>query len=147
MLVISIGFTGTQEGMTANQLLDLAERLNAMLEDETDEIEAHHGDCIGADEQFHRLLELMFPYIKIIIHPPDNPKKRAFCVGDLTLPMKPYLDRNHDIVDSSDYLIATPKENEEVLRSGTWATIRYASKKDVTTFIIYRENGNDLPAL
>jgi hypothetical protein len=41
---------------------------------------------------------------------------------------KPYLVRNHDMVDQSEFLIGTPGEEQEVLRSGTWATIRYARK-------------------
>ena len=61
--------------------------------------------------------------------------------SDQTLPPKDYLDRNHDIVDQTDLLIATPKENTEVLRSGTWATIRYAKKINKPTWII-ETNGN-----
>ena len=44
-----------------------------------------------------------------------------------------YLDRNRDIVAAVSQLIATPSQDEEVVRSGTWATVRYglASGLDV----------------
>jgi len=45
---------------------------------------------------------------------------------DEVWPAKPYLERNHDIVDATDYLIFAPKTRHEQLRSGTWATYRYA---------------------
>lgn len=54
----------------------------------------------------------------------------------LFIPIKPPLVRNHDIVDSTELLIACPKEQVEVLRSGTWATIRYARKKEITVWLI-----------
>jgi hypothetical protein len=68
--------------------------------------------------------------IRIVIHPPTDPKKRAFCKGAAEIrEPKPYLDRNHDIVDEgSGLLIAAPFQEEEILRSGTWATVRYAWK-------------------
>ena len=40
---------------------------------------------------------------------------------------KPYLDRNRDIVDACEVLLATP-DGPERLRSGTWSTVRYARK-------------------
>ena len=40
-------------------------------------------------------------------------------------------------MDNSDILIATPKEKEEQLRSGTWATIRYAKKTKKIVFLVY----------
>jgi hypothetical protein len=36
--------------------------------------------------------------------------------------------RNHDIVDETELLIACPGELAEAVRSGTWATVRYARK-------------------
>jgi len=88
--------------------------------------EFHHGDCEGADQQAHEIAESL--YIPIFIHPPTNPVARAFCSGAFViLKPKPYLERNHDIVDAVDFMLAAPK-GPEVLRSGTWATIRYAKQ-------------------
>jgi len=66
---------------------------------------------------------------KIVIHPPKNPKQRAFCKGHETREEKEYLVRDHDIVDECDLLIVVPKTRKEELRSGTWATVRYARKQ------------------
>jgi len=52
------------------------------------------------------------------------------------LPKEP-LARNRDIVNMSDILIAAPGEKAEVLRSGTWATIRYARKMSRKLLVIY----------
>lgn len=128
-----IAFTGTQVGMTDSQL----SIIRLFIKTHLDEIqEVHHGDCIGADDDFHTLVRL-HSNIKIVIHPPKNKSKRAFKQGDLILEPDEYLKRNHDIVDTCDILLATPKENEEVLRSGTWATIRYGKKSGKVVIIIF----------
>lgn len=124
-----IGFTGTQEGMSKQQIIKvggLLVKLGAK--------EARHGDCIGADSDFHEICKAM--NIKTYIHPPTNSSKRAFCVGDFKYEPKPYLERNKDIVRGSQVLIATPKSEEE-LRSGTWSTIRYARKLEREIYIIF----------
>lgn len=137
------GFTGSQRGMTGAQLTAVAAKLAELRPDE-----AHHGDCVGADSYFHALaVEIGVP--RIVIHPPVTPSKRAYC-GDVAyaragdkarviaidiLPAKPYLARNHDIVDACDFLIACPAQDYEVLRSGTWATIRYAKTRNLLTYV------------
>jgi hypothetical protein len=113
-------------------------KLDEILEDEIflfEELEFHHGDCIGADDQAGNLaIELGYT---IVTHPPTNESKRAFADYDIELPRKPYLERNHDIVNQTDHLIAAPKEMDEQVRSGTWATIRYAEKKMKDLTIIF----------
>ena len=123
--MIVAGFTGTQIGMTVRQSAELA---RVLMEEKVDEF--HHGDCIGADAQAHEIAYRQG--IKIVIHPPTDPRKRAYCRKHdvIVLPEKPYLVRNHDIVDASNFLIAAPKNHHEELRSGTWATIRYARKQN-----------------
>ena len=116
-----VGFTGTQHGMTDAQ----AARLNTLLV-LYDCTEFHHGDCIGADAQAHDIAQSL--PASIVIHPPTDSSKRAFKDGGMLLPRLPYLERNHAIVDTTELLIATPHQSTEVLRSGTWATIRYARR-------------------
>src|SRR5262245_6074097 len=102
-----IGFTGTQEGMTGDQAAEVARFLltHAVTE-------AHHGDCIGADEQFHTLCRHF--EIAVVLHPPENEYKRAFCDDfDSMWPAKPFIERNHDIVDSVELMLAAPKERDE----------------------------------
>lgn len=123
-----LGFTGTSAGMSAYQRLALLKIL-----EQGDVGEFHHGDCVGADAEAHDIADSMD--ISIVIHPPTDTRHRAYKTpkgddwGDMMwLPPKPYLERNHDIVDACDKLIAAPKEDTEQLRSGTWATVRYARK-------------------
>ena len=127
-----IGFAGTQKGMSNNQ----KEQVWKLLTHIRIHI-AHHGDCIGADAQFHKMLqELKIP---IVIHPASGVgEKRAFCAGfDYIKPEKSPLTRNKDIVDVSHVMIAAPKGEKEQIRSGTWATIRYALKMKKPIYIIY----------
>lgn len=97
--------------------------------------EFHHGDDKGADADAHALVRETLPNCRIVVHPPDNGYRRAHCSGDVVLQAHPFLVRNHHIVDACSCLIATP-DGPEVLRSGTWATIRYARKRGVLRYII-----------
>lgn len=128
-----IGFTGTQTGITTQQLRTLQyEVANRALET----TEWHHGDCTGGDESFH---ELVVGSSKVVIHPPLDDSKRAFCDGlnvEIREP-KEYLERDDDIAREVDVLIACPKGFKEELRSGTWATVRYARKYHKDVIIIY----------
>lgn len=124
-----VGFTGTQRGMTPNQLSIVRYFLGGPY------TWLHHGDCIGADAQAHQAARRKG--ISIHRHPPDDPKKRAFCDFDVDHPEKPYLERNHDIVDACEFLIGAPGEDKEQLRSGTWATIRYARKTKTPHVIVF----------
>ena len=55
---------------------------------------------------------------------------------DIRLPKKPLI-RNRDIVRETAVLIATPEQTIEQLRSGTWATVRYARKMNRPTVLIF----------
>ncbi len=127
---MKLGMTGNRFGLSNESKKVFLEFLN------NNEIqEVHHGDCLGADKDFHDICNNK--NIKIIIHPPNDDKMRAFCKSDNILQTKKFLDRNHDIVNNTDMLIAFPSTKEEILRSGTWATIRYAKKKNKNIFIIF----------
>lgn len=125
-----IGFSGTQKGMTYKQ----GETLLALLS--RDEInEFHHGDCIGADAEAHEIAKAC--RIPIYIHPPLISEKRAYKHSRFTFPPEMYLERNHNIIDLCNILIACPSSRSEEMRSGTWATIRYARKKNKEIKIIW----------
>lgn len=121
--MIHLGFTGTRKGMTDEQFDEAQSLIFQIMDSKRDNITAHHGDCIGADADFHRLVR--HAGCEVHLHPPEDPKHRAFCDYDISEPEIPYIDRNHQIVESSQWMIATPAEYHEVIRSGTWATIRY----------------------
>jgi hypothetical protein len=129
-----IGFTGTQHGMTPAQRLTVAGFFGNRKGSEF-----HHGDCIGADAEAHDIA--IEAGCRIVIHPPDISDKRAFCAVreglDFAYQPKPYLVRNHDIVDLVDEMLAAPGETEEQLRSGTWATVRYARKSGKKLFTVF----------
>ena len=119
-----------------------------------------HGDCIGADEQAHNVV-LKYK-IPICIYPPNKRIFRSNIHNDLVwsgtkakcfsewgtlfildngnkiifYSEDDYLKRNRKIIKKSDVLIATPGQKEEQLRSGTWATIRYARKRPIAIWRI-----------
>jgi hypothetical protein len=140
---VIIGFTGTREGTATEQRAALQKLLR-----ERKPTEVHHGDCDGADEQFHSdSIDLGVP--KIVIHPGHNYQglfpTRSYCdqhtPGDgkseiTVLPAKPYLVRDRDIVMATELLIACP-QGQEKLRSGTWTTVRAARKANRPIIIIF----------
>lgn len=119
---MEVGFTGTRYGMNSAQM----RTLSGILTQTTGLAAAHHGDCVDSDSQFHNICrERGTP---VILHPPDQPTHRAYCPEAAEVREEAdYLERNRQIVESSDCLIACPSGPEK-LRSGTWATIRHARK-------------------
>ena len=131
---MKIGFTGTKKGMSTEQIVAFHELIDQLDHDEGIS-EFHHGDCVGADADAH---EIMYIGCDVIIHPPTNSSKRAYCKGYKELrEEKEYLDRNKDIVDETNLLIAIPCGYLEQIRSGTWSTIRYARKQGKTIIILF----------
>ena len=132
---MKIGFTGTQTGITPPQFDLLVEVLQELHE----VTEAHHGDCLGADREFAVTIDAVFGIGKMLLHrhPPDDDKKRAFTRYDVDYPVAPFLVRNKDIVNATEILIACPKTQHEELRSGTWATVRYARKQGGVVVILW----------
>ena len=103
-----------------------------------------HGLCIGSDEQAARIAKDLGYYI--VAHPgfsPRNPEGRMyrsnFTGNDEVREEKPFIARDHDIVDETDHMIATPISEIEEIRSGTWTTVRYARKKNKPIEIVYPE--------
>lgn len=124
---MKLGVTATRQGTTPRQrdaFRTVVQVLNPS--------EFHHGDCVGGDEESHRIVSEILPDVQIYVHPPEDPKHRAFVDGPSArvriLGTRPYLDRNRDIVDAVEVLVAMPAEEVEKLRSGTWATVRYARR-------------------
>ena len=135
-----VGFTGTQLGMTYAQQQKfylIITKLNPEY--------FYHGDCVGADAAAHTIVNMYIPECKKEIFPPKYGGKRAYCKNYYKMhPKDDFLPRNKKIVAASDILIATPKETEEVLRSGTWATIRYAKAKGIPIYIIWPEGDYEI---
>lgn len=117
------GFTGTQRGMTLAQQETLWELLphRSELQDEF-----HYGDCIGADYEAFKLAEAGGLFT--VCHPPRNSRKRAWTQACIVREPRDYLVRNMNIAKACELLLAAPGEPDEQLRSGTWATVRYARR-------------------
>jgi hypothetical protein len=134
------GFTGTRNGLTPKATKGLADLL-VMLEPR----QVSHGDCVGADNTVHYMaLGLGIP---IGVRPPIDDRLRGWGSVHNTLvyvyPAKPYIQRNHDIVNHTQYLIACPSTMAEVVRSGTWATVRYAGKQNKVVYLVYPDGRLD----
>jgi len=129
---MKVGFTGTRTGMTPRQVAEVQVFLAANRQRIE---EAHHGDCVGADAQFHLMCRDM--QIPVVLHPSTLTAQRAYsqeCAASHP-PLAP-LERNRRIVDASTVLLAAPRNEHEELRSGTWATIRYARPRIPTVVIL-----------
>lgn len=132
-----LGFTGTQLGMTDIQAQIVFDEMMLFGQEPGEEIaEAHHGLCIGADEEFHGLLDYLPNSVVVHGHPPLNTSKMAKgLICDVMHTPLEYLARNRAIVDAVDTLFAAPKGEEEI-RSGTWSTVRYARRKGINIRIV-----------
>jgi hypothetical protein len=133
----SAGFTGTRHGVTSFQ----REKLMQFLETVKPR-QVHYGDCTGADYEMFLLCKALG--IWTISHPPDNDKYRMYSDGSEIRKPLPYLARNMRIVEESDYLVACPRENKEISRSGTWMTIRYAKTIGRTIALIHPDGKVDI---
>lgn len=133
-----VGFTGTRKGMSVNQWSRFEKELLSHSVSEW-----HDGDCVGADDQAHRTvkrLSIQLQEFSPVLHghPCNLEKFRAYNDFDVMNEVLPPLVRNRIIVDSVDLMFAAPMEYTEVFRgSGTWATIRYALKKERPLCIIW----------
>jgi hypothetical protein len=130
---MKVGFTGTQIGMSKNQKEQFVLKLYELAP-----TEFHHGDCVGADAEAHDIVREFFPNVKIVGHLPQSDKKRAFKKCDEYRDPLPYLVRDRKIVEETEFLIGSPKSDEEVIRSGTWTTIRYSRKSNKPRRILER---------
>lgn len=138
---MKVGFTGTRTGMTEPQVATLVKLIHCLLP-----TELHHGCCIGSDQQAHEMVLLSDGnQIKLMAHPPKNKSQAFEPIGAHTIfPEAEFIKRNHNIVDKTEELIAISRTKEWELRSGTWATIRYAQKLGRPVHIIYPNGDTEL---
>lgn len=141
---LEIGFSGTRRGMSDRQkgrVFSILARFKPA--------RVHHGDCIGADEQFGEIAYQM--HIPIVLHPPTNPALRAntqlgFMAGGIVEIRDPkeYLTRDRRIVKDTHLLIGAPLSNGKSRNGGTWYTIKYAQKLRHPFIICYTNGDMDL---
>jgi len=131
-----LGYTGPEIGMTPRQK-DTVRYLFHELEIS----HLHHGDCVGGDAQAHKLAKnlLRGGSACVTIHPPDKPRLRAYCQDYNEIRHElPYLVRNDNIArEGIDGLVAAVPTSAEILRSGPWATVRYARKHKRRIWLVF----------
>ncbi len=147
---MNIGFTGSAHRVTPQQMSALREALirrpSAVLV---------HGGCITADDFADQMAaklginRVVFPANDVKPHLRVSEAALRSRTGSRVTVMsaRPALERNKDIVNFSDLLIALPGQKTEVLRSGTWATVRYARKLwhlDIDRILVITPDGSVL---
>ena len=128
LLYMIIGFTGTRKIklITKQRLFDLLKVLISFKIDYDTDLAVVHGCAEGTDTYFHNLC--LLGNISIIGRPCIPTKLENF---DILYDPSPPLKRNKEIVNDCNILIALPlSPSQEELRSGTWATIRYAKAQN-----------------
>jgi hypothetical protein len=130
---MKIGFTGTRDGMTEAQMVAVENILRGFWRERA---QVHHGCCVGADATFHETAQALG--IVTVGHPayPIGHEMRADLECDMMHDILPPLERNQAIVDLTDLIIATPFQDTEVQRSGTWATLRYSFRVNKARCIV-----------
>lgn len=130
-----LGVTGTQdpECVTVEAKAEFVRLVS-----ELKPIEMHHGGCVGGDAAMHNIVDDLFG-CAIYIHPPIYKGKTAFLFGKNVTLLTPrdYLDRNKDIVQASDVIVAMPRGTEEEVCSGTWQTVRQAVKLSKPLHVVW----------
>ncbi|NIT77309.1 MAG: hypothetical protein GWN58_22920 [Anaerolineae bacterium] len=119
-----LGFTGTRNGLSENQRAWLAMELQCNPPDK-----AAHGDCVGADADFHSLVRLYAPKCEIHIWPSLFEKLRAHCHGDVMYEPGKAGERDKLIVKFATHFVGCPPTDFEVVRSGSWQTLRMARNR------------------
>jgi hypothetical protein len=122
-----LAFTGTRKGMTPRQLIYVESCLENLRPQAV-----HHGGCKGADAEFHKLC-LAFNIPEIHVWWSNLQSTHMDVLADESLRVihhaeQPPLDRDWDIVREADLVVACPDTAVETIRSGTWATVRYADQ-------------------
>lgn len=144
-----IGVTATREGLTKAQKDALTSVLSMgnMMRDQLGrplELWLHHGRCLGGDEQAWHIARLLG--YKTAAHPSVDAERfgwRGDTVDDVVHEALPPLERNRRIVHETRALIALPRGMQEELRSGTWATYRYARGEGHALFLIRPDGSVD----
>jgi hypothetical protein len=124
----SVGFTGTSAGAVSEQVRRIDDRLANLKKIGFDEF--HHGLCIGADEQAAAIAKRLG--YRVVAHPGlasdagNLDRRSTFDGNDEICAAKPFAERDREIVDTTECLLAVPSTREQDASSGTWATVRYA---------------------
>lgn len=159
---VKVGFTGTRQGMTADQLAELRKRLSRSTDGGGTDwrmfSQFHHGDCVGADEEAHDMMRVLrsryWPLrVDIHIHPPKDFRWRAHCDARMAYnellttrvwDEEDYLVRDRRIVDSTDILIGCPAGFDLRSHGGTTYTVKYALSTGKPVVVIWPDGRTEM---
>ena len=131
MAFTRIGITAPRDGLSPHQIQALTSALMLAVTDGATHF--HHGDCVGGDAEGARVAKALG--MRLVCHPPTNPKLRAYVPSDETRPAKGYLERDRELVNElavgNGALLGFPRLPEVPRGSGTWYTVHYARHKQV----------------
>lgn len=138
-----VGFTATRHGLTPLQKEGVYINLETILSRhiiefsiERKEVQFHHGKCKGGDRAGLSIAK-QFDFWTVA-HPSDLTNWTFFDLeSDEERSIRPPLERDYNIVNECDIVIACPFEMDEVRRSGTWSTIRCAKRLNKLLVVIY----------
>jgi hypothetical protein len=121
-----VGFTGTaRHPLPPAQLGSLLKVMMLIRTNSPGQVvEWHHGGAKHADAASHILARALG--FRTVVHPGPTSDPRDFPGADVVLPRRENLDRNGDIARTTEELIATPAQQKEIRRAGTWSTVRRA---------------------
>lgn len=137
---VRVGFTGTRRALLTSEQAWVRRVLTEL---HRPGAQFHHGDCVGADWFAQGVASELDYYT--VAHPGEDTRFRAYTANDYTMPARSALERDHQIVFHSTVLVAVPRERE-VLRSGTWATVRFAryiGGRSIRNWWIEKDSGSD----
>jgi len=129
-----ISFTGTASGMNATQMTNVINLINKQKPKIT---KCVHGDCVGADTDFHNIVTKLGLGDLIEIHPCTIHNKRGYNHAPKVYDAIGPLDRNKIMVQRAHLVVGTPGTDTEIIRSGTWHSIRYAKKLGRPLLVLY----------
>jgi len=135
---MEIGFTGSRHGMSASARAKV-QALFMIHWTINSANTLRHGDCTGSDEEAFKIAKALG--FLTYAYPASNVSERwlAKTKSDLVMVPLPALERNTIIVSESTILIATVQgftSNQAQMRSGTWATVRYAKKEGIPFWLV-----------
>lgn len=139
---INIGFTGTRYGLTPQQ----SSRLFFLIHEYRTIVDfAHHGCCVGADEEFHEMCRILG--FKIWGHPPTDKRWKMTDISSKGFyklsEANDFKTRDRHIAKAADIVYAAPKTMEPVPRSGTWYTARLAEKYGKKVVFVYPDGSTN----
>lgn len=132
-----LGITGTRDGMNKKQQAAFLSVVSKLLEKYPTLNNFHHGCCVGVDVESAKLVRDLYGFT-VINHPPTNKSLVGDFIGDHEREDKGYFERNRDIVQESQVMIAITKQMviPDPPSGGTWYTLNYSIKNKKETYHI-----------